>query len=211
MNLRPLNSNVHVRFLKEAEQTAGGIYLPDSLRDNWQTGEVLAVGPGYALPESDLRSVGYVGEGDVVLFYQHGLQLLAQGADEAIVAEEKLIAVEHFGSLVPLNDWVRLDVIAREESTIGQIIIPEEFRQRANLGRILSHGPGYLRLTGPYYGSRKSVPGIMGLRSDQVVGSLVYWSDAAECLEAGREGVEAVFVRAGDLLILDAGDENGEA
>jgi chaperonin GroES len=214
MRLRPLNSNVHVRFVKEDEQTAGGIYLPETCRDNWQTGVVLATGDGYPLPDSALRSVMYTYEGETVLFFQHDLALLSRGSDEAVVAEEKLVAVhdEDVDALVPLNDWVALDVIDKEELyEASSLIIPDEFRTRINLGRITDFGPGFLRLNGHYFGSRKSVPGIMGLTSNQTYGALVYWTDDAECLELGRDGIEAVFVRAGDLAILKVGDDNGEA
>lgn len=209
LNLRPLHSNLHLRLLKEAEQTAGGIYLPDTLRDNWTSGEVIARGPGYPVPDSAARSVVWSAPGSVVMFPQSQLRLI--DLTQAVVADEDVIAVqpETGEPLCPMNDWVEIELIDRDESTIGGIIIPEDQRQRANFGVVLDWGPGKLRLWGPYYGSRKSVPGIIGVTSKQLLGAIVYWPDSGEAVEAGRQVTETLFVRAGDLMLWKAGDTDG--
>lgn len=44
--LRPLNNNVWVKLIKEEEKTAGGLYIPDSAKQEAQMGLVEAVGQG---------------------------------------------------------------------------------------------------------------------------------------------------------------------
>jgi len=43
---RPLNNNVWVKRIQEEEKTAGGIYIPDSAKQEAQMGVVEAVGQG---------------------------------------------------------------------------------------------------------------------------------------------------------------------
>ena len=43
---RPLNNNVWVKRIQEEERTAGGIYIPDSAKQEAQMGIVEAVGQG---------------------------------------------------------------------------------------------------------------------------------------------------------------------
>ena len=46
MNIRPLKNRIVVKPIEREEQTAGGIYLPDTAKEKPQTGEIVAVGPG---------------------------------------------------------------------------------------------------------------------------------------------------------------------
>ncbi|MYF09690.1 MAG: co-chaperone GroES, partial [Gammaproteobacteria bacterium] len=56
MNIRPLHDRVVVRRLEEETTTAGGIVLPDSAAEKPSQGEVLAVGPGKALDNGEVRA-----------------------------------------------------------------------------------------------------------------------------------------------------------
>jgi chaperonin GroES len=46
MNIRPLRNRIVVKPLEQEEQTAGGIYLPDTAKEKPQHAEIVAVGPG---------------------------------------------------------------------------------------------------------------------------------------------------------------------
>ena len=46
MNIRPLKNRIVVKPIEREEQTAGGIFLPDTAKEKPQTGEIVAVGPG---------------------------------------------------------------------------------------------------------------------------------------------------------------------
>ncbi len=56
MKIRPLHDRVVVRRLEEETKTAGGIVLPDSATEKPSRGEVLAVGPGKALDNGEVRA-----------------------------------------------------------------------------------------------------------------------------------------------------------
>lgn len=43
MKIRPINSQILVKPLEAADQTAGGIYVPDSAKEKTQEGKVIAV------------------------------------------------------------------------------------------------------------------------------------------------------------------------
>jgi chaperonin GroES len=44
--VRPLADRVVVQALAEAEQTRGGLYIPDTAKEKPQQGKVISVGPG---------------------------------------------------------------------------------------------------------------------------------------------------------------------
>ena len=46
MNIRPLKNRIVVKPIEREEQTAGGIFLPETAKEKPQTGEIVAVGPG---------------------------------------------------------------------------------------------------------------------------------------------------------------------
>jgi chaperonin GroES len=52
MNIRPLKNRIVVKPIEREEQTAGGIYLPDTAKEKPQTGEIVAVGPGEYIEET---------------------------------------------------------------------------------------------------------------------------------------------------------------
>ena len=87
MKIRPLHDRVVVRRLEEETKTAGGIVLPDSAAEKPSRGEVLAVGPGKALDNGDVRAPD-VKVGDTVIFGQYG------GSTVKIYGEELLILSE---------------------------------------------------------------------------------------------------------------------
>ena len=46
MKFRPLHDRVVVRRLEEDTKTAGGIIIPDTVKEKPMQGEIVAVGPG---------------------------------------------------------------------------------------------------------------------------------------------------------------------
>ena len=94
MNIRPLHDRVVVRRLEEEAKTAGGIVLPDSAAEKPSQGEVLAVGPGKALDNGEVRAVG-VSVGDKVVFGQYGGSTVKVDGEELLILSE----TEIFGVL----------------------------------------------------------------------------------------------------------------
>ena len=67
MSIRPLSDNIVVKILENADQTSGGIFIPDSAKEKSQKGEVIAVGTGRTLDSGEKKSME-VKVGDKVLF-----------------------------------------------------------------------------------------------------------------------------------------------
>ena len=46
MSIRPLGDNLVIEIIDDAEQTSGGIFIPDSAKEKPQKGKVVAIGTG---------------------------------------------------------------------------------------------------------------------------------------------------------------------
>ena len=90
MKIRPLQDRVVVRRLEEETKTAGGIVLPDSVAEKPSRGEVLAVGPGKALENGDVRALD-VKVGDKVIFGQYGGSTVKIDGEELLILSESEI------------------------------------------------------------------------------------------------------------------------
>ncbi len=88
MKIRPLHDRVVIRREEKEEKTAGGIVLASTAREKPNKGEVIAVGPGKALDNGDVRAL-QVKVGDKVVFASYaGSQTLKDGDDEFIIMSE---------------------------------------------------------------------------------------------------------------------------
>ncbi len=93
VNLKPLADRVVLAVLDDAEQTAGGIYLPDTAREKPQKGEVLAVGPG-RITDSGQREEMSVKPGDRVLFAKYGgTDVKLTEREVKILSEKDILAI----------------------------------------------------------------------------------------------------------------------
>ena len=90
MKIRPLHDRVVVRRLEEETKTAGRIVLPDSATEKPSRGEVLAVGPGKALDNGDVRAPD-VKVGDTVIFGQYGGSTVKINGEELLILSESEI------------------------------------------------------------------------------------------------------------------------
>ncbi len=91
MKIRPLHDRVVIRREEKEEKTAGGIVLASAAREKPNKGEVIAVGPGKALDNGDVRAL-QVKVGDKVVFASYaGSQTLKDGDDEFIIMSESEI------------------------------------------------------------------------------------------------------------------------
>lgn len=91
MKIRPLHDRVVIRREEKEEKTAGGIVLASTAREKPNKGEVIAVGPGKALDNGEVRAL-QVKVGDKVVFASYaGSQTLKDGDDEFIIMSESEI------------------------------------------------------------------------------------------------------------------------
>lgn len=198
LTIRPLGTDYLVEMVKPAEKTAGGIYLPDSARENWQDAQVLRRGPG--LGTGGLQ----VFTGERVVFLQHQFRPLVSGSRFGMIADEALIAIVADGDILPLNNWVQIELEEFEKSTAGGVLIPQENQRRLNRGTVLDYGDGVLSRSWRNYGQRRAVRSIMNLADDcPLIGQRAWWGSAQEAYEIGSESVQAVLVKADDLLFLE--------
>ena len=75
MKFRPLHDRVVVRRIEEDKKTAGGIIIPDTVKEKPMQGEVIAVGPGVRDESGKIVPLD-LKKGDCVLFgkWAHGSQ-----------------------------------------------------------------------------------------------------------------------------------------
>jgi chaperonin GroES len=93
MNFRPLHDRVVVRRSEEANKSAGGIIIPDTVKEKPVQGEVLAVGPGLRDESGKLVPPG-VKKGDLVLFGKwSGTEVKIDGEELAILKESDIFGV----------------------------------------------------------------------------------------------------------------------
>lgn len=93
MNLKPLHDRIIVEAASKEQQTASGIYLPDTAQEKPQRGTVLAVGPGKRLDSGQLAPVD-VSAGDTVLYGKYsGTEVSVGGKDYVILRAEDVLAV----------------------------------------------------------------------------------------------------------------------
>jgi chaperonin GroES len=88
VNLKPLGDRVVLEVLDDAEQTTGGIFIPDTAREKPQRGVILAVGPG-RLREDGKREEMQVKVGEKVLFAKYSGTDVKLGSKEVKILSEK--------------------------------------------------------------------------------------------------------------------------
>lgn len=71
LNLKPAPGYLVIEPVKKEEQTASGIYLPDTASEKPQQGKVLAVGPD-EITDSGVRRKSPAKVGDVVIYKKWG-------------------------------------------------------------------------------------------------------------------------------------------
>ena len=85
MKLKPLGARALVKRVEREEQTAGGIFLPDTVRQKPQTAEVVAVGVSDEVK---------VSAGDVVVLARYsGTEVKIEGEDHLIVDTDDILGV----------------------------------------------------------------------------------------------------------------------
>lgn len=92
--IQPLHDRVIIRRIEDtANQTAGGIYIPDSAKEKPQEGEVVAAGAG-KYKEDGTRQTLDVKEGDRVLFGKYsGSEIKIDGEEFIIMREDEILGI----------------------------------------------------------------------------------------------------------------------
>ncbi|MET0753207.1 MAG: co-chaperone GroES [Pyrinomonadaceae bacterium] len=92
--IKPLHDRVIVRRLEEtSNQTAGGLFIPDSAKEKPQEGEVIAAGDG-KYKEDGTRQPLDVKTGDRVLFGKYsGSEIKIDGEELLIMREDEILGI----------------------------------------------------------------------------------------------------------------------
>ena len=87
MAFHPLHDRILVRRIVADEWTAGGILIPDTVKEKPMEGEVIAVGPG-ARDEAGKRIKPDVKVGDRILFGKWSGTEIVLGGEELLIMKE---------------------------------------------------------------------------------------------------------------------------
>jgi len=92
MNYKPLNDYVLVKIIREDEKTKGGLYRPESVKEQMR-GEVISVGPGIYTQNGNLIPMS-LKAGDTIIVPNTGIQLKLEGEKYNLYREGEILMVE---------------------------------------------------------------------------------------------------------------------
>jgi chaperonin GroES len=93
MKFRPLHDRVVVKRIDAEEKSAGGIIIPDTVKEKPSQGEIIAVGPGGRDETGKLIPID-VKVGDRVLFGKwSGTEVKLDGKDLLIMKESDIMGI----------------------------------------------------------------------------------------------------------------------
>jgi chaperonin GroES len=93
-NITPLHDRVIIRRIEDnVNQTAGGLFIPDTAKEKPQEGEVIAAGLG-KYKEDGTRQALDVKKGDRVLFGKYsGSEIKLDGEEFIIMREDEILGI----------------------------------------------------------------------------------------------------------------------
>jgi chaperonin GroES len=90
--IKPLSDRVVVKAQDAEEQTASGLFIPDSAKEKPQRGTIVAVGPGRI--ENGAKIAMTVSDGDTVLYGKYsGTEITLGGDDYMIMRESDIFGI----------------------------------------------------------------------------------------------------------------------
>jgi chaperonin GroES len=93
MKFRPLHDRVVVKRIEAEAKSAGGIIIPDTVREKPSQGEIIAVGPGGRDESGKLIPID-LSVGERVLFGKwSGTEVVIDGKDLLIMKESDIMGV----------------------------------------------------------------------------------------------------------------------
>jgi chaperonin GroES len=92
--IKPLHDRVIIRRIEDnVNQTAGGLFIPDTAKEKPQEGEVIAVGEG-KYKEDGIRQTLDVKAGDRILFGKYsGSEIKLDGEEFLIMREDEILGI----------------------------------------------------------------------------------------------------------------------
>lgn len=199
---QPLSWWYKIRFQEPQEKSEGGIWLPGGGREVWTDGEVIAAGPGKPLYDGH-RTVMLAEVGDRVLFMKNDVTQVDLARREGLVRDHDLVALQYgnYDFIQPCNEWCLIEQDAASELAGSMIRHAEEWAPKPCSGILKRVGIGVPRKSGFLQHIRRPIRHEWGFRQevDNIIGKRVYWGRKNEALAVGRERLEFLLIRAGDL------------
>lgn len=94
MAIRPLHDRILVERLEQEEKTAGGIIIPENVKEKPTKGKIVAVGNGAWDEDGEKRIPLDVKKGDVILFAKWGgTEVTHDGKEYLIMKESDILAI----------------------------------------------------------------------------------------------------------------------
>jgi chaperonin GroES len=93
VKIRPLGDRILVKRMEEAEQSRGGIIIPDTAKEKPMQGQVVAVGPGRTLEDGRVQKLE-LKSGDKILMSKYaGTEVTIDGNEFLIMREDDVLGV----------------------------------------------------------------------------------------------------------------------
>ena len=93
MNFRPLHDRVVVKRIDAEDKTAGGIIIPDTVKEKPSQGEITAVGPGGRDEAGNLIPIDLKVSDRVLFGKWSGTEVKLDGQDLLIMKESDILGV----------------------------------------------------------------------------------------------------------------------
>jgi chaperonin GroES len=91
-NIKPLGDRVVVKPEAAEEQTASGLYIPDTAKEKPQRGTIISVGPGRV--ENGTKIDMSVTAGNTILYGKYaGTEITMDGEDYLIMRESDILGI----------------------------------------------------------------------------------------------------------------------
>ena len=93
MKLQPLGDRVLVEPMEAEDKTEGGIFIPDTAKENQQKGRIVAVGKGRVNEDGKLTPLEVRVEDKVIYGRYSGTEIKIGGNDYLILKEEDILGI----------------------------------------------------------------------------------------------------------------------
>ena len=196
------NNYLLVKFLEAADQTQGGILLPDKVQGKPQYGSVLAVGEGLSDMNGKVHRPDFE-VGDLIYFEKHAPMKLDFTLDscgvlyvisEADVRVKVKILADGDIEILPMGNYLYIEPIIEEEGqtkTLGGIYLPEQIVEKPTRAIVKAVGPGQ-KTAGGYF-APPIIPG-------EVVRYRQHSTFSVKFDDIGIDKKEALIIPYGDIL-----------
>nr|NP_043142.1 GroES [Cyanophora paradoxa]NP_043262.1 GroES [Cyanophora paradoxa]Q37761.1 RecName: Full=Co-chaperonin GroES; AltName: Full=10 kDa chaperonin; AltName: Full=Chaperonin-10; Short=Cpn10 [Cyanophora paradoxa]AAA81173.1 GroES [Cyanophora paradoxa]AAA81293.1 GroES [Cyanophora paradoxa] len=91
--VRPLGERVLVKVSQSEEKTAGGILLPDTVKEKPQIGEIIAEGPGRRNDDGSFQPLEVTVNSKVLYSKYAGTDIKLENEEYVLLSEKDILAI----------------------------------------------------------------------------------------------------------------------